>query len=309
MSIVLDGTTGITTPGLTNTGTETLVNLTTTGNTILGDASTDTLNVGNGGLIKDASGNVGVSVTPVGLDTRFKNLEVGPTASLSSILVSSTNLLTYVQHNSYVDASGATKFKYTGGSNYASQYNQNNGSHVWQSSTAAGTGGNACTFPTVFSQGGVGKTFAFEGASSQTGTGITFPATQSASSDANTLDDYEEGTWTPVPSPGSGALGGYTSSGNYTKIGRTVYVIGNIYITGGGTASGGMDITGLPFTSLNTTARPSIVLCREDQSTGVIYAGAVNKNATSLFLSSLTGGSLVYSANYNYSFCFTYQVA
>ena len=58
MSIVLDGTTGITTPGLTNTGTETLVNLTTTGNTTLGDASTDTLNVGNGGLIKDASGNV-----------------------------------------------------------------------------------------------------------------------------------------------------------------------------------------------------------------------------------------------------------
>ena len=60
MSIVLDGTTGITTPGLTNTGTETLVNLTTTGNTTLGDASTDTLNVGNGGLVKDASGNVGI---------------------------------------------------------------------------------------------------------------------------------------------------------------------------------------------------------------------------------------------------------
>ena len=60
MSILLDGTLGITTPGLTNTGTETIVNLTTTGNTILGDASTDTLNVGNGGLVKDASGNVGI---------------------------------------------------------------------------------------------------------------------------------------------------------------------------------------------------------------------------------------------------------
>jgi hypothetical protein len=43
MAITLDGTTGITTPGLTNTGTETLVNLTTTGNTTLGDASTDTI--------------------------------------------------------------------------------------------------------------------------------------------------------------------------------------------------------------------------------------------------------------------------
>jgi hypothetical protein len=29
--------------------------------------------------------------------------------------------------------------------------------------------------------------------------GITFPATQSASSNANTLDDYEEGTFTPTP--------------------------------------------------------------------------------------------------------------
>ena len=42
MSIILDGTLGITTPGETNTGTETVVNLITSGNTILGDASTDT---------------------------------------------------------------------------------------------------------------------------------------------------------------------------------------------------------------------------------------------------------------------------
>ena len=44
-------------------GTSTLINLTTSGNTILGDASTDTLNVGNGGLVKDASGNVRIGTT------------------------------------------------------------------------------------------------------------------------------------------------------------------------------------------------------------------------------------------------------
>jgi hypothetical protein len=55
MAIVLDGNLGITTPAETVQGA-----LTTTGNTILGDASTDTLNVGNGGLVKDASGNVGI---------------------------------------------------------------------------------------------------------------------------------------------------------------------------------------------------------------------------------------------------------
>jgi len=47
----------------TFTGTVTAAALTTTGNTILGDASTDTLNVGNGGLVKDASGNVGIGTS------------------------------------------------------------------------------------------------------------------------------------------------------------------------------------------------------------------------------------------------------
>ena len=41
-----------------------MADLTTTGNTILGDASTDTLNVGNGDLVKDGSGNVGVGISP-----------------------------------------------------------------------------------------------------------------------------------------------------------------------------------------------------------------------------------------------------
>jgi hypothetical protein len=55
MSVIINGDTGITTPAETVQGA-----LTTTGNTILGDATTDTLNVGNGGLVKDASGNVGI---------------------------------------------------------------------------------------------------------------------------------------------------------------------------------------------------------------------------------------------------------
>ena len=58
MAITLDGNLGITTPAETVQGA-----LTTTGNTILGDASTDTLNVGNGGLVKDASGNVGIGTS------------------------------------------------------------------------------------------------------------------------------------------------------------------------------------------------------------------------------------------------------
>ena len=47
----------------TFTGLQTFDTLTTTGNVILGNASTDTLNVGDGGLVKDASGNVGIGTT------------------------------------------------------------------------------------------------------------------------------------------------------------------------------------------------------------------------------------------------------
>jgi hypothetical protein len=75
--------------------------------------------------------------------------------------------------------------------------------------------------------------------------GIQFPATQAASSNANTLDDYEEGTWTP-------SLGGNTTytqqDGKYIKIGRTVFVEGHLQINAIGTGSTSL-VSGLPFTS------------------------------------------------------------
>jgi hypothetical protein len=55
----VNGTVGATTPS-----TGAFTTLSATGNVTLGDAITDTLNVGNGGLIKDASGNLGLGVTP-----------------------------------------------------------------------------------------------------------------------------------------------------------------------------------------------------------------------------------------------------
>jgi hypothetical protein len=83
---------------------------------------------------------------------------------------------------------------------------------------------------------------------STSGAGITFPATQSASTDANTLDDYEEGTWTPVIKLGTTTQTVTSSSGRYTKIGRQVTVYAEIYgITKSGT--GTLTVTGLPFSN------------------------------------------------------------
>jgi len=77
--------------------------------------------------------------------------------------------------------------------------------------------------------------------------GLAFPATAVAVANANTLDDYEEGTWTP-------SLGGTTTysgqTGIYTKIGRMVYIqcYLDILLIGTGSTT---TISGLPFAAVN----------------------------------------------------------
>jgi hypothetical protein len=63
------------------------------------------------------------------------------------------------------------------------------------------------------------------------GAGITFPATQSASSNANTLDDYEEGTWTPTISILVNITNATWLGGKYIKIGNLVTVQGRFSCT------------------------------------------------------------------------------
>jgi hypothetical protein len=83
---------------------------------------------------------------------------------------------------------------------------------------------------------------------SGSGSGVTFPATQDASTDPNTFDDYEEGSWTPTVTAVSGA---YTTVSNqagvYVKKGKEVTIRGTFTITNKGTGGGGATITNLPF--------------------------------------------------------------
>lgn len=84
-----------------------------------------------------------------------------------------------------------------------------------------------------------------------TGGQIIFPASQNASAGANTLDDYEEGTWTASFACGTGTATINTSSdtGSYTKIGRMVTCIGYFTVTSVSGPSGTFKISGLPFTN------------------------------------------------------------
>jgi hypothetical protein len=76
--------------------------------------------------------------------------------------------------------------------------------------------------------------------------GVAFPATAVAVADVNTLDDYEEGTWTP--SVGGTATYNAANNGSYTKIGNLVSCQFRLHITLIGTGSTST-ISGLPFAS------------------------------------------------------------
>lgn len=82
------------------------------------------------------------------------------------------------------------------------------------------------------------------------GTGqLKFPATQNASADANTLDDYEEGTFTPgvnyIVDPFIGTYG--SREGVYTKIGRLVTANFLLTLATKTQGNGLTQVTGLPF--------------------------------------------------------------
>jgi hypothetical protein len=109
------------------------------------------------------------------------------------------------------------------------------------------------------------------GTTTASGVGITFPATQVASSDANCLDDYEEGTFTPVIYAGGSVTTGsnIVALGTYTKIGRVVSYIIDIGISTVGSGSGSVQIRGMPFTvTSGTNAYP----CPACESEGLVSA-------------------------------------
>lgn len=93
------------------------------------------------------------------------------------------------------------------------------------------------------------------------GNGIDFSAT-AGSGTGEILDDYEEGTWTPiyVPATNSFTSISYDSVvGWYRKIGSVVFCAARLRTSELtiGTASGAVYLGGLPFSAINNTSRQS----------------------------------------------------
>jgi hypothetical protein len=143
---------------------------------------------------------------------------------------------------------------------------------------------------------------------------IKFPATQVASANANTLDDYEEGSWTPTIG-GSGGQSGQaytTQTGLYVKIGSQVTVWFVVTLSTLGTITGNVQVKGLPFTvnasvgAINlieyvalTTTWVSVIGQTSTSTTVVDIRGATaaaTTNATALVQADLSNTTLLVGA-------------
>jgi hypothetical protein len=129
---------------------------------------------------------------------------------------------------------------------------------------------------------------------------IKFPATQVASDNANTLDDYEEGTWTMGVEFGGASVGVTyaANAGSYTKIGRQVTVNGYLQLSSKGSSTGVATITGLPFTVKPTDAFYSSVSIWMNLITFANQVQAyADPNTTSIVLKEITELGTVTSLN------------
>ena len=79
--------------------------------------------------------------------------------------------------------------------------------------------------------------------------GVTLGTAAGVYNADKTLDDYEEGTWTPVISDGTNDATPNIAVGTYTKVGNLVHVQGRIVLSSLGSVSGAVQLKGLPFNS------------------------------------------------------------
>lgn len=259
LSFLAEGVSSTGVLGTANGGT----NLTSfTVNGIPYASSSSVLTTGSG-LQFDGT-NLAIGITPASwYATNSRAFQVGSSTSIFDYSASG-NRQTGLLNNAYLNASGVYTYLNT---DAASRYHQTGGQHYWYTapsssgaitwtqslfiSNAGGVSiGNTtdagATNLSVTGTGKYGTTVSVGAATpSASGAGITFPATQSASTDVNTLDDYEEGTWTPNFSTGW-TTAPTVAYATYTKVGNLVSVFLFYYY---GVSTAAATISGLPFAS------------------------------------------------------------
>lgn len=224
----------------------------------------------------DVNGNVGIGATPSAW-SGFNAVEFAGGNSFYS-----NGGQASIGSNAYNN--GGWKYVGTGTVGLATMVG---GSFTWYGADS-GTAGNTVSSLAQILQMAKGYTLALEGTSTVVGTGLTFPATQNASTNANTLDDYEEGTWTPVDSSGAGLSFTVLTTSTYTKIGN--FVCAFCAVTYPSTASGlQATIGGLPFTSAAGGYGGG---APRYSNAGFLIYSALNTSSTATNLYDINGGGI-----------------
>lgn len=127
---------------------------------------------------------------------------------------------------------------------------------------------------------------------------IRFPVAQQPSSNSNTLDDYEEGSWTPVIG-GEGGTSGQTYSsrvGRYVKVGRRVDVFWEVTFSAKGTITGSVQLQGLPF-AMDSNMRGAWPVVFGSLATTWVDVNVALNGATSTTAGFIDGAAVAAAAN------------
>ena len=240
------------------------------------------------------SGNIGMGVTNEAWNAANTAIDIGAKASIYGDANSAV-----LSNNSYYGTSGTNKARDTGAAGLL-----------------ALTLGN-CSIYTAASVSADGdqtfvETARFDTASNlqMLNGGIYLGGTAGA----NLLDDYEEGTWTPVmrdTSTVGSIITSTVNSATYTKIGRLVYV--QAYVTRASVTSltGDMIITGLPYAVAGGTTPLNGNIWIDNTSTDYMAFCYGNSSNSNIYLKTLTTGVYLTSNNWEnnrpFYLAFTYE--
>ena len=129
----------------------------------------------------------------------------------------------------------------------------------------------------------------------------------------NTLDDYEEGTWTPNLAFGGGSTGmTYTSQvGSYTKTGRLVFARLFITLSNKGSSTGIAQITNLPFASANSGFGSTATSGNWGAMSGIVgnIAGLILNNSTTMSLNMSGAAAAAAMGETNFTNTSTFSIA
>jgi hypothetical protein len=260
------------------------------GGVIVTSDASGNLNIQSGGTTVAAVTSTGVAVT--GTLSASGNL-TGAVGAASSWLISNNTSDAADSSRLVVNGGGATGADRGGRAIFhGNEYAGNNGAVEIASGAVAGStlilqGSNATshvkqliesTTVTDVTSTGLAVTGLVDISAATSGQ-IKFPATQNASANANTLDDYEEGTFTVTDQSGAG-LTFSNNTGRYVKVGGLVYFAMDVIFPT--TASVTNIALSLPFQSGTSCAFSAAVGYSNSGSIPSAYIG-ISQSSVSLY--------------------------